>query len=260
VEQAWEAALGRDLFRYDQSARFTIDFVFDERQRRALSAESVRTYLDEQAEATAEVRADIENLFAQYESKRAAYEAAVRSYESRLERHNDAVARSNAAGGATEAEYAALTDETAALKREAAALEASAAELERLVTELNAKGEAGNALVRAYNQAVDQYNERYAEAGAFTQGEYQGDRIVIYKYTDTQELAQVLAHEFGHALGVGHVEEETAIMYYLLEQQPDSLTITPADRAAAEAVCGTGSEWSSWLRYHLRAALPQLFT
>lgn len=259
VEGAWEAALGRDVFRYDPEARFVVDFVFDERQRRALSAEAVRSDLDAQAKATEKARQELAALSAQYDSQRVAYEAAVREYEDRLQRHNQAVERSNAAGGATGQALAALERSRAELTAEAAMLERKAAALEQVIEDINAKGEAGNALASAYNRAVDAYNERYAEAGAFTQGEYQGNRIVIYKYTDAQKLAQVLGHEFGHALGVGHVEDPGAIMYYLLEQQPDSLTITPADRAAAEAVCGTGTEWSHWLRYHVRSALPLLF-
>ena len=255
---AWEAALGRDLFVYDESAAFVIDFVFDERQRRAVSAAVTRERLDEQAAVTAETKETVERLSAEYERVRAKYDDRVAAYERRLARYNAQVEAANAAGGITSADVASFRLEEEALRSEQEQLAALMRDLNSLVDTLNEVGESGNALVQSYNEAVAQYNNRYAEAGAFTQGEYRGDRITIYKYTDETELRQVLAHELGHALGADHVEEETAIMYYLLEQQRDVLTITPPDVDAVRAVCGTGDEWSHRLRHVIRTALALL--
>jgi hypothetical protein len=255
AEVAWEAAVGRELFVYDESADFVVDFVFDERQRRAVSEEEFRERLNEQEERTAQTRAAIEAMQADYEGVKQRYETRARAYERTLAAYNAEVEAINARGGASESERAELATRQNSLRSEEQVLEGMAADLNRIVAEINELGTKGNELVEEYNEEVAVYNDRYGEAGAFTQGEYQGGRIVIYKYSDTTELRQVMAHEFGHALGADHVEDSQAILYYLLEQQPDELTLTPADVAAVTLVCGEGDEFSHRLRHLIRTAL-----
>lgn len=255
ADAAWEESLGRDLFTYDESSDFVIDFVFDERQRRAVGAELTREELDEQSKKTDEIREDIDRLTGEYDALRGKYETRVRTYEERLGRHNKEVETRNQAGGVSESEQAKFAAEAKSLRKEQGSLEGMARDLNDLVTVLNQLRDEGNALVAAYNDGVVVYNDHYGEAGAFTQGEFSGDRITIYKYTDETELRQVVAHELGHALGAGHVENPIAIMYHMLEEQPDGLVIQSEDEEVLRAVCGDGDEWSHRLRRGIRTAL-----
>lgn len=59
------------------------------------------------------------------------------------------------------------------------------------------------------------------------------------------ELVLVLAHELGHALGIGHVDEPGAVMHAMLHEggmlepgRDRPLELSAADRAALIAVCG----------------------
>lgn len=255
AEVAWEQAVGRELFVYDESADFVVDFVFDERQRRAVSEEEFRQKLNEQEARTSETKATLARLDADYTTVKQKYETRARAYERDLGRYNTEVEAINARGGASESERETLLKRQNTLRAEEQELEAMAKDLNELIAEMNTLGVEGNALVEQYNEEVAVYNDRYGEAGAFTQGEFSGDRITIYKYSDTTELRQVTAHEFGHALGADHVEDSEAILYYLLEQQPDELTLTPADVAAVTLVCGEGDEFSHRLRHLIRTAL-----
>ena len=251
----WEDATGRELFRADPEADFAIEFIFDERQERARSEAEFRAALDAKQARNAELAVTLTELTSEYDDLRDSYRSRVRAYEQRLAAYNEEVATYNEDGGAPPAEYTRLEAEQSALDAEAAALEETARELNQLANEINDISEQGNQLVESYNRDVSEYNERFSDGGAFTQGEFQGDRIAIYKFTNMTELRQVMAHEFGHALGIEHVEDPRSVMYYLLEEQPADPTLTEADIAAFQAVCGTGEEWSHWLRRTIRSLL-----
>jgi predicted Zn-dependent protease len=60
--------------------------------------------------------------------------------------------------------------------------------------------------------------------------------ITIYKYDSSNRLVRVIAHEFGHALGLNHNDNTEAIMYRLI--QSDSTRLTPADVTALKTRCG----------------------
>jgi predicted Zn-dependent protease len=59
--------------------------------------------------------------------------------------------------------------------------------------------------------------------------------ITIYQFDDENRLVRVLAHEFGHALGLKHNDNPKAIMYRLM--QSDSLNLAPDDIAALKERC-----------------------
>ena len=236
--QVWEREVGRDLFRYDEAADFTIDFIFDERQEIADSEAAQRTFLDQQRDESEAVRETVARLQAEYQELSTTYESRVAAYEARLATHNQKVNQYNDRGGAPADVFDQLEEERRALEAAAAALEKTAAELNDFADEINELGVRGNTLVEQYNRSVEQYNAAFGFEREFTQGDYQGDAIHIYKFSSDAELETVLAHEFGHALGIDHVEGSSSVMYYLLEDTSSSPTLSAFDVAAYYGVCG----------------------
>ena len=56
------------------------------------------------------------------------------------------------------------------------------------------------------------------------------DKIEIYGFDDLNSLKAILAHEIGHLVGVGHIEQQGALMNPILqENQIANLELTPAD-------------------------------
>ncbi|MGH7174890.1 MAG: matrixin family metalloprotease [Minisyncoccia bacterium] len=96
-----------------------------------------------------------------------------------------------------------------------------------------------NASVAALNQEISSYNQQ--AGGTFKEGEYDrdssGERIFIYEFIGTTQLERVLAHEFGHAIGLGHNTNPASIMY--AENESGNLVPTADDLAALKAVCGS---------------------
>ena len=86
---------------------------------------------------------------------------------------------------------------------------------------------------------VDQQNIGNTLGREFCEGLYEyknGKRsITIYQYDNEYRLVRVLAHEFGHALGLNHSKSAEAVMYPLIRS--DSLALTADDIAALKEHC-----------------------
>jgi len=239
VESKWEDKTGQNLFTYDpEHASLTINFIFDDRQLLTDDEHTLREVLDRKESISGAIRDEYENLISQYQKLQERYKSQVAGYENRLGVHNGEVAYWNNEGGAPSDIYARLNKEEKRLAGERTALEELADEINELVDQINTLSETGNETVEEYNDQVQLYNDRFNHEQEFTQGDYQKDRINIYQFADLDELKLVLAHEFGHALSLDHVDDEQAVMYYLMDGQDSSLVFTDADLAEFERVCG----------------------
>lgn len=237
AEAVWEEPIGRNLFTYDESSNFPVNFIFDDRQERTLSEEAQRAALDAKEAASAKINAAYTELTKKYEELEADYKTKVSAYEKKLDAFNATVNKYNQNGGAPAAEFEKLEATKKSLEREENKIDTEAKGLAGMVDEINTISDQGNRIINQYNQSVKTYNKNFSHGGEFTQGDYQGKSITIYKFSDMPELTTVLAHEFGHALGIAHVEGSSSIMYYLLEEQSADLQTTPEDLVAFEAVC-----------------------
>jgi hypothetical protein len=260
AEKVWEVAAHRDLFDYDESSAFPVNFVFDDRQERTIAEEAQRQALDKKESSSAAISEQYKTLSAKYATLKTAYEKDRAAYETRLDSFNTKVAGFNASGGAPEGEFAKLKVEEKALATIADTLQTRASELANLAKSINTLSEQGNQLIAQYNAGVAQYNTQFGGANEFTQGDYQGKDINIYKFSTDDELTRVLTHEFGHALGLSHVEGTTSIMYYLMEKQPQFPVLSTEDQAALNAVCSAKSDLINTLYRPVHALLSPLLT
>ena len=251
----WERAVDRELFVYDEAAALTVNFVFDERQETTDSEATQRSALAAQRTESEAVQEAVESLQAEYDALSSAYEAEIAAYEAQLAAYNAEVSRYNDRGGAPPEVYETLEAERVALEATAETLTNTATKLNTLAAELNTLATRGNELVDAYNAAVNRYNAAFGYHREFTQGDYHNGQINIYTFTSDTELERVLAHEFGHALGIGHVEDDTAVMYYLLQDTAEPPQLSAADQAAFIAVCGSEETTGQVIRRTIREFL-----
>jgi uncharacterized protein YoxC len=238
AEAVWEDIARRELFVYDETADFTVNFVFDERQELADKEESLQGQLDNKKAESERIRDVVNELQSEYRDLSKSYDIQVDSYETRLSEYNNKVSQYNDRGGAPSDVFEELEKEKISLSKESESLSKTADELNVFADKINVLGDRGNKLVENYNEDVYKYNDSFGFDREFTQGDYIGDGINVYKFSNNNELLGVLSHEFGHALGIGHVEEEGSLMYYLMEDTDTRLTLSQSDILTFYDVCG----------------------
>lgn len=257
AEAIWENPIKRDLFIYDENAKFTVDFIYDERQQMANEEEIFKKELDKKLAENQEIQNIVTSLQADYEKLAAGYKTRVASYESRLKEYNDEVNKYNDRGGAPADVYEALQAKKTSLETEETELNKLQTDLNNLVNKINALSDRGNELIATYNQEVSKYNKEFGFSREFTQGDYHDGQIKIYKFSDSAELITVLGHEFGHALGLGHIEDDSALMYYLLQDVSESPILSADDMATYYATCGTDETLGQKIRQLIREVLSK---
>jgi hypothetical protein len=110
--------------------------------------------------------------------------------------------------------------------------------------------EAYNRLVDRYNAALEEYSRRpvlefqvgeYSHTVESPSGRLRDRRIHIWAVESREALTSTLAHELGHALGLGHVADRSALMTAEGEAPHGSvIAIGAADLEELRRVCGTG--------------------
>lgn len=230
----WNDAAGKTVIATSTDPDIDVNLVYGERQQvselgQVINAEQ-QAYERKKDELDA-LRDTYTAARKRYLSLRTSFEAASREYESE-------VAYWNANGGAPPGTYEELNEEREALQRSQARVNAQASEVNSIAQQLNVRIDELNTLAAATNQKVDVFN--HAAGEDFDQGNYvsdaEGQRINIFEFTDMTELKRVLAHEFGHALGIRHVENPESIMYSY--NIGSTVELSPEDIAALQEKCG----------------------
>ncbi|MCG5530055.1 matrixin family metalloprotease [Halorhodospira halochloris] len=240
----WEEAAGRSLFRrVDDNPELEIRLVYGELQghleRQRDSHEELKQEQERHRERWDAFRERVqrfEQRWEEHEQQVTDYEQRQVSFERDVERWNRGeVERTAQARERLKSEQEELQQEAVTLNDRAAQLRNRSAQLEQRQNQLLAEQQ-------RLNDYADRLRSQAERIQGFQAGEYEGrgreGRITVYQFRDRQELRTILAHELGHALGIGHVEGRRSVMYPTMsEANRDVDSLSRHDRAALREVC-----------------------
>lgn len=235
--EIWNKAAGKKVFQEDPQAKLTVNFVYDERQALSSKIGSLENNLDANKKT---LDAQITNFLQQKAA-----------FETKLAALNKEISDWNQKGGAPPDIYKQLQDKIQNLKSESE-------KLQNLAASLNQKTDSYNFQVNQLNGTVSDFNAAISQKPE--EGLFDGPNNTIYIYLNSsqQALIHTLTHEFGHALGISHINDSQAIMYPYTSA---NLLLTLSDKNELSKICQPVSRWQMLksFRVPVNALLPDNF-
>ncbi len=240
----WERATGTTLFRVGEGDGFPVTFEFDARQAEIDERRQRQAALDAERQGIEARRAELEEDARRLDSDIGEYDLDAREHQRAVRAYNNEMATARRRRDLTEAEQRELARTGEELEREARRLQARARELnarsdafgrdsDRLNAWIEAFGARQSAHVGAVPASPTQAG-RYDETVEWTNGETDrvDRRIRIFQFSDVDGLVLTLAHELGHALGLGHAAGPGALMSEVMPADAGAILtggLTPVD-------------------------------
>ena len=238
AEMVWEKALGRDIFVYEPEADFKINLIYDQRQLETVQKQKTEFGLSAIEDVFKKLDAEFSVFKNEYDRRVSVYERALTLFENRKESYENEISFWNSKGGTPKEKFEALEKERLYLNTEATRLNTESVSINALTNELNNLLKERNIKAVEYNKVAESYNQKYNHNLEFNQAEYTGKEINIYQFNNKKDLILALTHEFGHALGMDHIENPKSIMYYLTTTNTEiSLVLSSEDLAELKRVC-----------------------
>jgi hypothetical protein len=237
AENIWEASVGTNLFTYDPAADFTINLIFDGRQRTTVAGRTLVHNLRTIESSHTNLATSFEHWQKIFKEKSAAYQQALADYQVRLNRYNDKLRDWNNKKGTVES-FHKLIQARQRLLMEKAGMDEKRLSIIDLLETLQSIQAQGETIANAYQTQRQMYQAHFVKPNSFNQGEYDGKSITLYQFNDPTDLLLLLAHELGHALGLQHVDDPRAVMYYLkVRHDKTQPVLTRNDIDALKTAC-----------------------
>ena len=227
--QIWQQTGEPDYFVYDPNARLSIDLIYDQRQSETQSRQHSLSEIEQKQTLWQQRHDETEQMQQQIAHLRQALQQKRDDLQQATQRYNRQVQQINAQGGASPEQRFRLEQQNSQLQQQQQQLEAQIQSHNQNIHRLNQHVAQLNALNQELSAQISSFNSRFT-GKTFDKGVFNGRQIVIYEFSSKDDLRLTLAHEFGHALGLGHHHDPEGLMHPLLQQQKlQNFQLTPAD-------------------------------
>jgi hypothetical protein len=242
----WNKVERKTLFQYDENSGLPVNFVYGDVQYRRDEKAPLVDAVERNRASEESLSQEKARLVDQYNDAKHQLEIDTASFRDALSAHNAMVQQWNASPSRTPEDRVALSQEESSLMNHKADLDQRASALNELADRINS-------LVSEHNSLVDEDRERIGDinrdagtlhvAGMYHAAEG-AKSIDIYEVANQSSLITLLAHELGHALGLGHNGDPASIMAasgddpgYGQNDSGEPKSPSAEDIAALKAVC-----------------------
>jgi hypothetical protein len=238
----WGKPFSRELFKEDPKGMIEVNLIYDYRQEASDKMKHLNYKIDNTRSSYDDLKNRFENLKSEYEQKSSVFASDFNTYNTRVGVLNAEVESGRQRGGVPQDVYKRVMTEKEELNAIRDNLQARQEEMKMIADTLSSMVVVINEIATNTNLDLIQYRDISKPlSDEFCEGNYviNGGKktMTIYQFDNGYRLVRVLAHEFGHALGLNHNDNSDAVMYRLI--QSDSFELAPADITALKARCGS---------------------
>lgn len=229
--QIWHDGTQKQLFVYDDQAQLKIKLIYDARQENYNAFKKTQQELDQEHSSNQRISGNLDVSKSSLEQM----QQSLRQEQIQLRAEADYLNQQRISWSRIENEQG---ENRQRIEAQYQALKEKAQQLQRNIAYYNQMNAQYNQQVGQHNSSIERYNWNVMQAKnrfpprEFHKGVFMGDQIQIYQFDTEDDLRLTLAHELGHALGLGHHADPEALMYPVLgEQDLQNFKLKPADQS-----------------------------
>jgi len=214
--ELWAPAIDSLHVSRSKAGRNSIRFVYDERQEFWDRSVELKDNIVSGMDRINRLKQERDRAEQQYTLKQGEHQQQVNAMNTSVDGLNEWIDEKNQSGGFGAQDIAALDRQKAVLEHSVETEQRLREELEQLEQVFQQLHDRVNRAITFSNQLTDHFNNEFGGSIDFDGGTYQGTGrrgvITVYQFDSNPELKVLLAHEIGHAMGLGHVENSRSIM------------------------------------------------
>ena len=242
VEDLWSTALGRNLLNYNRNGEVVINLVYGKDQKRTEDEQTLSGRIEVLKKQVEMSKKKYQHQMKLYRKKKNELRTTISHYTEIAKNFNKKISRWKAEGGIPQKEEQNIEKTKQQIAYLQLQIKKKQKHTETLRKQVNSISKHLNTIIDLQNQMISKYNNKFSDPQKFDQGRYIRDgnkeKINIYQFSNRAELKTVLAHEAGHAMGLGHVDNPKAIMNAMMDKQDIfHLSLTKEDIKAIKERC-----------------------